>query len=77
MWTKYIVESTEYTYQLSSWNLKKRMDSKAKINRGQETPYRSDCTKFDEFILIHETVNGMQNKTISIAPFDYFGRGKS
>ena len=53
------------------------MDSKAKINRGQKTPYISDYTKFEEFILIHGTVNGMQNKTISIAPFDSLGRGKS
>ena len=47
MWTQYIEESTEYTYQLSSWNLKKRMDSKAKINRGQKTPHISDYTKFE------------------------------
>ena len=60
MWTQYIVEYTEYTYQLSSWNLKKHMDNKTKINRDQETHYISVCTKLEEFFLIHEAMNAEQ-----------------
>ena len=35
MLAEYVVQSTGYTYQLSSWNLKKHMDKKTKINRNQ------------------------------------------
>ena len=27
------MQSTEYTYQLSSWNLKKHLDNNTKVNR--------------------------------------------
>ena len=45
-----------YTYELSSWNLKKHIDTKI-INRDQETHYTNGRTKFEEFILIHEAIN--------------------
>ena len=54
------MQSTEYTYQLSHCILKKHMDNKTKINRGQETHYISVYTKFEEFILIHEAMNAEQ-----------------
>ena len=56
MWTQYIMQSIEYTYQLSSWNLKKHLD-KNTSQQDQETHYTSVCTKFEEFILIDEAMN--------------------
>ena len=37
VWIQYIVQSIEYTYQLSNWNLKKHMDNKTNINRDERT----------------------------------------
>ena len=59
-WNSMYHKYTEYTYQLSSWNLKKHMDSKTTVNRDQESHYRSVCTNFEEFILIHDTMNAKQ-----------------
>ena len=57
MWSQNIVRSTEYIYQLSSWNLKEHMDNKTKIKRGLKTNYISVSTTFEEIILIHEAMN--------------------
>ena len=57
MLTQYIMQSIEYTYQLSSWNLKKHLDNNSKVKQDQETHYTSVCTKFEEFILIDEVMN--------------------
>ena len=57
MWMEYVMQSVYYTYHLSSWNFKKHMDNKKKINRDQETHYISLFTKFEECILIHEVIN--------------------
>ena len=59
--------SIKHTYQLSSWNLKKHMDNKTKIDRDQETHYITVCTKFEAFILIHEAMN-IRTKP-SLSPF--------
>ena len=39
----------------------KHMDNKRKINTSLKTHYRSVCTKFEEFILIHEAMNADQS----------------
>ena len=58
MWTQYIMQSIEYTYQLSSWNLKKQaLGQQYKSQQDQETHYTNVCTKLEEFILIDEVVN--------------------
>ena len=67
MWTRYIVKSTEYTYQLSSWSLKKQMDNKTKINNDHETHYMS-AWRFEEFILMHEAMNAEQGYLTKINP---------
>ena len=45
---EHIMQSTEYTYPLSNWNLKMHMDNKMKINRSEEAHCISVCTKFEE-----------------------------
>ena len=56
------MQSADYAYQLSGWNLKKQMGNKMKINRDQETHYirLSVCSKFEEFVLIHGAMNAEQ-----------------
>ena len=56
MWTQYSMQSIEYTYQLSSWNLKKHLDNNTKVNRINRLT-KQVCTKFEEFILIDEVMN--------------------
>ena len=56
MWTQYIMQSIEYTYQLSSWNLKKHLDNNTKVNRIKRLTIQV-CTKFEEFILIDVVMN--------------------
>ena len=51
------MQSTEYTYQRSSWNLKKTFGQQYKSQQDKETHYTSVCTKFEEFILIDEVMN--------------------
>ena len=53
--------------------LKKHMDNKTKINKGQETYYISVCTNLEEFILINKAMNAEQGH--SYAPLNSFGRG--
>ena len=47
MWTQYMMQSIEYTYQLSSWNLK-AFGQQYKSQQDQETHYTSVCTKCEE-----------------------------
>ena len=54
MWSQYIAQSTEYTYELSSQNLKKHMDNKTKEIKSLTIQV---YTKFEEFILICEAMN--------------------
>ena len=56
MWTQYTMQSCEYTYQLSSWNLIKHLDNNTKVNRIKRLTIQV-CTKFEEFILINEVMN--------------------
>ena len=69
MWIQYIVQSTEYTYQLPSWNLKNHMDNKTKIKR---VHYKNVCSKFEECILIHVTMYAEHGH--SYVPLNSFGR---
>ena len=55
MWTHYM-QSTEYTYQRSTWNLKKHLDNNTKVNSIKRFIIQV-CTKFEEFILIDEVTN--------------------
>ena len=46
------------------------MDNKTKMNGDQETHYINVCTKFEEFISIHEVMNAEQGH--SYLPLELF-----
>ena len=53
----------------------KHTGNKTKINRDQETQNISVCTKFEQFIFIHEAMNAEQGHPY--APSNSFGRGQN
>ena len=57
MWTQYIMQSIEYTYQLSSWNPKKHLDNNIKVNRIKKLTIQVCVQNLEEFILIDAVMN--------------------